>query len=212
MDREQLQFSAEQTVQMTEKLIDALVNIRDENGAFLMTLADGRVVDTKGWGGWEWTHGIGLYGLWQYWLQTRNPRWMAIIEQWFTDRFREGTPTKNVNTMAPMLTLAALYEETGHSPWRRYIDIWANWVMHDMPRTELGGLQHMTFNFAHHQQLWDDTLMMSVMPLAKAGWCSIVHSGWTRLSVSSCCIRSTCAMRRPGCGITAGTLRAPSLC
>ena len=48
MDRTQLQFSAEQTVQMTEKLIDALVNIRDENGAFLMTLADGRVIDTKG--------------------------------------------------------------------------------------------------------------------------------------------------------------------
>ena len=75
MDRNQLQFSAAQTVQLTESLIDALVNIRDENGAFLMTLADGRVVDTKGWGGWEWTHGIGLYGLWQYWQQTRDPRW-----------------------------------------------------------------------------------------------------------------------------------------
>lgn len=41
--------------------------------------------------------------------------------------------------------------------------------MYDMPRTEEGGLQHMTYLSDHYQQLWDDTLMMSVLPLAKIG-------------------------------------------
>jgi rhamnogalacturonyl hydrolase YesR len=35
-----------------------------------------------------------------------------IIDSWFADRFAEGATTKNVNTMAPFLTLAYRYEET----------------------------------------------------------------------------------------------------
>lgn len=33
-------------------LINGLVNITDTIGEFLMTLADGRVIDTKGWNDW----------------------------------------------------------------------------------------------------------------------------------------------------------------
>ena len=91
------------------------------------------------------------------------------MQDWFRDRFRAGTPTKNVNTMAPMLTLAYLYEETRDKTYLPYLDTWAEWVMHDMPRTEEGGLQHIVFNSENPQQLWDDTLMMSVLPLAKIG-------------------------------------------
>ena len=41
-------------------LIDNLVNIKDETGEFLMPLADGRIIDTKGWRDWEYeyTHHI----------------------------------------------------------------------------------------------------------------------------------------------------------
>jgi unsaturated rhamnogalacturonyl hydrolase len=35
------------------RLIHCLVNIKDETGEFLMTLKDGRVIDTKGWNDWE---------------------------------------------------------------------------------------------------------------------------------------------------------------
>jgi hypothetical protein len=34
-------------------LIDCLVNIKDESSEFLLTLEDGRVIDTKGWNDWE---------------------------------------------------------------------------------------------------------------------------------------------------------------
>lgn len=37
-------------------LINCLVNIKDETGEFLMTLEDGRVIDTKGWNDWEVSH------------------------------------------------------------------------------------------------------------------------------------------------------------
>lgn len=70
--------------------------------------------------------------------------------------------------MSPFLTAAYLHEEK-HANYLVHLQTWAEWVMHDMPRTEEGGLQHITYLEENHQQLWDDTLMMCVLPLAKIG-------------------------------------------
>ena len=151
------------------KLIANLVDLKDPSGEFLLKLDDGRVIDTKGWNDWEWTHGIGLYGIYKFYELSNDVTCRAVMEDWFSARFRAGTPTKNVNTMAPMLTLAYLYEESRNKTYLPYLDGWAEWVMNDMPRTEDGGLQHIVFNAENREQLWDDTLMMSVLPLAKIG-------------------------------------------
>jgi unsaturated rhamnogalacturonyl hydrolase len=150
-------------------LIRNLVEIKDTSGEFLLKLDDGRVIDTKGWNDWEWTHGIGLYGIWKYYQQTRDARCKEIMLSWFRDRLAAGPPTKNINTVAPFLTLAYLHEENPNPDWVPYLDEWAEWVMNGLPRTEERGFQHIVFNSENYQQLWDDTLMMSVMPLAKIG-------------------------------------------
>src|SRR6478609_5184917 len=62
--------SRPQIRELIERLPGNLVAIEDESGEFLLRLDDGRVIDTKGWAGWEWTHGVGLYGIWQYYNQT----------------------------------------------------------------------------------------------------------------------------------------------
>lgn len=69
------------TVPLAEQLIrrmtDGLVNIVDKDGEFLLhrtsplrtgknvadirAVEDGSIIDTKGWGGWEWTHGVGEF-------------------------------------------------------------------------------------------------------------------------------------------------------
>ncbi|MBX2858409.1 MAG: glycoside hydrolase family 88 protein [Cellvibrionaceae bacterium] len=158
------------TVQTSiDKLIDNLVNITDETGEFLLKLDDGRVIDTKGWNDWEWTHGIGLYGLLKYWDISGDDKAKHIIEDWFKNRFANGTPTKNINTVSPFLTLAYMQERTGRRHYLPYLDTWAEWVMHGLPRTEESGFQHIVFNSENYQQLWDDTLMMSVLPLTKIG-------------------------------------------
>ncbi|EXJ87383.1 hypothetical protein A1O3_04342 [Capronia epimyces CBS 606.96] len=151
-----------------ELLIHNLVNIKDETGQFLQKLADGRIIDTKGWNDWEWTHGIGLYGLYQYHAWTSSSSALKTIRAWFTARLAEGT-TKNINTMAVFLTLAYLYEETGEQSYLSWLDSWAEWAMYELPRTTFGGMQHITYVDENYNQLWDDTLMMTVMPLAKIG-------------------------------------------
>ena len=154
---------------LIHKMTDNLVNIKDETGQFLLRLDDGRVIDTKGWAGWEWTHGVGLYGMYQYYRQTGDKQMRDVIDSWFQARFAEGATTKNVNTMAPFLTLAYRYEETGDPALLPWLESWAEWAMYDMPRTEHGGMQHITLAEENHQQMWDDTLMMTVLPLAKIG-------------------------------------------
>ncbi|KAH8587080.1 putative unsaturated rhamnogalacturonyl hydrolase yesR [Bisporella sp. PMI_857] len=152
-----------------KSLVHHLVNDKDETGEFLLKLEDGRVIDTKGWGGWEWTHGIGLYGLWKYYNLTGSAEILAIIETWFEGQFAAGGTTKNINTVAVMLTLAYVYEKTGNPTYLPWLESWAEWVMYDLPRTKYGGLSHQTYNSINAQELWDDTLMMSVLPLAKIG-------------------------------------------
>ncbi|PFH53690.1 glycoside hydrolase family 105 protein [Amanita thiersii Skay4041] len=149
------------------KLIDCLVNIKDETGEYLLQLDDGRIIDTKGWNDWEWTHGIGLYGLHKFHEITGNQEALRICLEWFRSQFALGT-TKNVNTMSPLLT-AAYIHEAKHMNFLVHLESWAEWVMYEMPRTNQGGLQHITYLVDNNQQLWDDTLMMTVLPLAKIG-------------------------------------------
>lgn len=162
-------FSKEQLIQTIEKLIDNLVHIKDETGEFLLHLDDGRIIDTKGWDGWEWTHGIGLYGMLQYYQLSASESVLRQIDNWFESHLSAELATKNVNTVCPFLTLAYRYEQTRDERWLPYLESWADYVMYQMPKVSSGGIQHIVYNSENPQQMWDDTLMMSVLPLAKIG-------------------------------------------
>lgn len=159
-------------VKKVNKLIENLVCMKDKDGKFLLKLKDGRIIDTKGWDtGWEWTHGIGLYGMYKYYELTEDAKALAIITDWFANKFVKESTTKNVNTVSPFLTLAYLYEneDTKKKSYLPYLEQWSEWIMNEMPRTNEQGLQHIVYNSENCQQLWDDTLMMTVLPLAKIG-------------------------------------------
>ena len=117
--------------QQINLLIENLINIKDTSGKFLLRLEDGRVIDTKGWNDWEWTHGIGLYGLWQYHSLTGSPKALQVAQDWFKNQLAVGT-TKNVNTMSPFLTLAYLYEKTADATYLPWLESWAEWAMYDL--------------------------------------------------------------------------------
>lgn len=158
----------EEVVTYINLLMDNLSTIKDSTGEFLLHFED-VVVDDKSWNVWNWPQGVGLYGIHKYSKLTNDQKALGIVTEWFKARFEEGVPPKNVNTMAPLLTLAFLYEETKDKTLIPHLKEWAEWVMHDMPRTKEGGLQHMTYGPENKNQLWDDTLMMTVLPLAKIG-------------------------------------------
>lgn len=118
---------------------------------------------------WEWSQGVGLYGLYSYYKQTKDSKILNYLYEWYAARLAEGLPPKNVNTMSPMLTLAFLYEETQNPQYFSLCNEWCQWIMEEMPRTTAGGLQHICIDRPNTEQLWDDTLFMTVLFLAKWG-------------------------------------------
>ncbi|KAJ7581537.1 glycoside hydrolase family 105 protein [Mycena floridula] len=155
--------TAAETHALIRKLIYGMTRLETDDSGSPTIGAD------RPWSNWEWTQGVGLYGIWVYYQLTSDREILEIIISWFEARFLEGAPPKNVNTMGAMLTLAYVYEETKEKKWIPYLDAWAEWIMYEMPRTEEGGLQHLTAVNPNVQELWVDTLMMTVLPLAKIG-------------------------------------------
>ncbi|MHC5215076.1 beta-galactosidase BglB [Enterococcus sp. LJL128] len=162
-------FVPKETVEeKIDLMIENLTTIKDNSGEFLLDF-DGLKVDDKSWTIWNWPQGVGLYGIYKNYRITKNEKALQVVNDWFDARMKEGAPPKNVNTMAPLLTMAYLYEDTKDPKYVPYLEQWAEWVMHDMPRTNENGLQHATYGPPNTNQLWDDTLMMTVLPLAKIG-------------------------------------------
>lgn len=118
---------------------------------------------------WEWTQGVGLYGLWKMFEHSKNESYLAIITEYYDTQLSGGLPSKNINTASPMLTLSYLYEYTGDTRYLQVCQEWATWIMEELPRTQEGGFQHITSDTVNDQELWDDTLFMTVLFLANMG-------------------------------------------
>ena len=118
---------------------------------------------------WEWTQGVGLFGLWKMFEATREETYLDMLVRFYDERIAYGLPGKNVNTTAPMLALSFVYEHTGFERYEGVIREWAEYMMNGLPRTEEGGFQHITSDTENRGELWDDTLYMVVLFLANAG-------------------------------------------
>jgi unsaturated rhamnogalacturonyl hydrolase len=159
---------------LIEKLINRLVGLKDEKGEFVQNFASGVVTNNKLWDFWDWTQGVGLYGLMKRVERCGDAHALAAITNWFNARSPEPTPDKNVNTMAPILAatcMAAHCRATQQSDakWLEMVTPWGEWAMKDLPRTNEGGFQHTVIGRLNHQELWDDTLMMCVLALTRIG-------------------------------------------
>lgn len=118
---------------------------------------------------WEWPQGVAVYAMYKLYKATGNKQTLEDMRAWYARHLARGLPSKNVNTMAPMLGMTLLYKETGDETYRPIIEEWSQWVMTQMPRTQEGGLQHITSDDVNEQQLWDDTLYMTCLFLYQAG-------------------------------------------
>ncbi len=149
-------------------LVSGMTRLRHD-GRFDEPNLDGTAGDYISFDSWEWPQGVGLYGLVQLWLRRRDPHLCRLIEDWYAHNLSRGLPGLNINTTAPMLALSMLHAETRDPRWRPALDDWADRVMRDAPRTEEGGFQHDVSDKVNPGELWDDTLFMTCLFLARHG-------------------------------------------
>lgn len=118
---------------------------------------------------WDWFQGVALFGLYLYQRKNHDAAVRAYLLSWFDRWLKKGLPEKNVNSICPLLTLSFLYEETGNPAYKPCLDEWLDYAMNGLPRTLEGGFQHKTIDAENKMQLWDDTLYMTVLFVAKQG-------------------------------------------
>lgn len=126
---------------------------------------------------WDWPQGVGLYGMYRLYEITGEQDLKLYLKNWYARHMDKGLPSRNINTTAPMLTLAHLCQTGEMGPeCTALCKDWATWLLKDLPRTAQNGFQHTTTGDAalgtitmHENELWIDTLFMAVLFLAQYG-------------------------------------------
>ncbi|MDE6639045.1 MAG: glycoside hydrolase family 88 protein, partial [Acetatifactor sp.] len=93
---------------------------------------------------WEWTQGVGLYGLWKLFNYEKRESCLETLKKYYDRQIETGFPALNVNTAAPYLAMSFLAEYTGEEKYMQPCVEAARQIMESFPRTEEGGFQHMT--------------------------------------------------------------------
>ena len=158
-----VQLNRNEINELIKKLIDQIVNKKEKDNEIAASITD--VMKQ-----WEWESGVALFALFLYYQEKKDKSILNFIIDWFEDHINNNTiPTKNVNSVCPLLTLSYIYEEIKEP---KYLDLckeWLFYIMNDMPRTEESGIQHIVVNKINKGQLWDDTLYMTVLFTCKMG-------------------------------------------
>ena len=118
---------------------------------------------------WDWFQGVALFGLYEYYRDTKDRKVYEYLIKWFDEHIAAGLPEKNVNSMCPLLTLSYLYEETRNETYMTICREWVEYAINELPRTTENGFQHKTIDSMNYMQLWDDTLYMTVLFVARMG-------------------------------------------
>ena len=109
---------------------------------------------------WEWTQGVGLFGLWKIYEETGEEEIINKLNKYYERQLTIGLPARNINTTAPLLALTYLVEKDGNETYMEICRDWAQWLIDELPKTEEGGFQHLTSDTLNEQELWDDTMFM----------------------------------------------------
>lgn len=118
---------------------------------------------------WDWEVGVGLYGLVQQAVATQDGAAIDALGRWYDWQIGRGLPPRQVNSTAPMLPLVMLIGQVQRPDWDALVQDWAEWLMTGLARTEEGGFQHVVKERPNTGELWDDTLFMTCLFLARAG-------------------------------------------
>lgn len=83
---------------------------------------------------WEWTQGVGLFGVWKLFRETKDQRYLDILTAYYERQLKIGLPGKNVNTVAPLLPMAYVGEYLGEERYLSVCREWAEWILRGFPR------------------------------------------------------------------------------
>jgi unsaturated rhamnogalacturonyl hydrolase len=151
-----LQQQAQQAQQSQQQAeLDRIRRVVDRTLA--MTEVKGAAINE-----WDWEAGVAMAGLMRAVAATGDPNILNAVATWTDARLAEAPKLAHVNHATPAWAALELYE---YRPEPRYLDAArraVDFLMNRAPRVH-GSLAHV------EDQLWDDTLIVSVPLLARYG-------------------------------------------
>lgn len=90
----------------------------------------------------DWVPAVGLYGVFEAYRATGDQKYLDYLKGWSDRHLGEAYQQKTVNSIAPMLTMLSLYQETGDERLKQTAVELAEYVINEAPRTVDGGLEH----------------------------------------------------------------------
>jgi unsaturated rhamnogalacturonyl hydrolase len=137
--------------------------------AFQYSVEDAADPASLRWGRWDWQIGVAFYGAWKAYELLGDESVANRIKAWIDTRIDQRIDSININTTAPLLTVANLarkYGETRYDQLLRFFDIY---LAYFGLRTPCGALSHTVIGKHRPDQIWADTLFMAILYLVKRG-------------------------------------------
>ncbi len=118
----------------------------------------------------DWNPGVFLAGAAAVYKKADNEEILDYLKGWCDRHLMEADRQRTVNSSAPLVMVAGLYELTGNDEYKNVCETAAKWLIEEAPLTVDGGLEHtVTEDAEFHDQMWADTLFMAVLFIARWG-------------------------------------------
>ncbi|MGG1516410.1 glycoside hydrolase family 88 protein [Paenibacillus oryzisoli] len=118
---------------------------------------------------WQWGQGVALYGLGKAYDALGDTLYLDYMEEWLDGFLPEHPPGKSINTTAPLLGALKLIKERRTDKYTAVCSAFADWCLHDAPRSVEGAFEHSCTENRYPGEVWADTLFMGCLFLAEWG-------------------------------------------
>jgi len=124
--------------------------------------------DLRRWHRWDWSIGVGFYGVVKANRVLQDDALLMSIKKWVDERL-DKIPSICVNTCGVMPALLDIAEKYGFSEYEDVIGTFDDYVMNKALRTPCGAIAHSVIGSELPGEIWADTLFMCALYLAKRG-------------------------------------------
>ncbi len=121
------------------------------------------------WARWDWSMGVAFYGLCAAATKRGNEAWPEEMRQWIDARLDKGAGNLTVNSTAVLHGVLHLDPAGVELRYERLCRQYDHYLLYAQARTPSGAIPHALTGQGYDDQIWADTLFVSVVYLARRG-------------------------------------------
>lgn len=118
---------------------------------------------------WQWHQGVALAGIVRAAERLGDDAYLKFAIDWVDAKIRQNNFGLSINTTAPLLAVARLFELTKRKEYQQLCEKFAQWCLVEAPRLPDGTFEHSCTENRYPLQVWADTLFMGCLFLARWG-------------------------------------------